>query len=298
MLKLGIIGASEGNGHPYSWSAIINGYSPEVMKSCEYPSIPDYLGARKWPDDRLTGAQVTHIWTQSKNISQKIANASLIPNIVDSPQDMIGLVDGVLLARDDAKNHLFFAKDFIDAGIPIYIDKPIALNKEDLEELYKLEKYDGQIFSCSPLRFSPEFQFTEIDRGNIGEIKYIYATTPKTWEKYSVHIIDPIINIIGVPKTIRAIKRMKLGSAVFVRYTINESLQIDLVAFGDLSPSPLEINFYGVYGHKKMEFMDSFSAFKNTLHEFLNGINNSITKTTRQHNSAVVEMIEFGQSDE
>jgi len=29
MLKLGVIGMSEGNGHPYSWSAIINGQSDE-----------------------------------------------------------------------------------------------------------------------------------------------------------------------------------------------------------------------------------------------------------------------------
>jgi hypothetical protein len=28
-IKLGIIGASKGNGHPYSWSAIFNGYDAQ-----------------------------------------------------------------------------------------------------------------------------------------------------------------------------------------------------------------------------------------------------------------------------
>ena len=28
-IRLGIIGMTEGNGHPYSWSAIFNGYNPE-----------------------------------------------------------------------------------------------------------------------------------------------------------------------------------------------------------------------------------------------------------------------------
>ena len=60
MLKLGIIGLSEGNGHPYSWSAIINGsYAPEIMAECGYPTIPAYLGANK--DTLGIGdTQVTH----------------------------------------------------------------------------------------------------------------------------------------------------------------------------------------------------------------------------------------------
>ena len=31
MIKIGIIGTSEGNGHPYSFSAIINGYDDKNM---------------------------------------------------------------------------------------------------------------------------------------------------------------------------------------------------------------------------------------------------------------------------
>ena len=42
MLRLGIIGISEGNGHPYSWSAIFNGYNHEYAQDCPFPVIPDY----------------------------------------------------------------------------------------------------------------------------------------------------------------------------------------------------------------------------------------------------------------
>ena len=40
-LRLGVLGLSEGNGHPYSWSAIFNGYDPQAMASCPFPDIPD-----------------------------------------------------------------------------------------------------------------------------------------------------------------------------------------------------------------------------------------------------------------
>ena len=106
MLQLGMMGMSPGNGHPYSWSAIINGdYDEKAMANCGYAGIPVYLAANR---DTLgiEGAQVTHVWTQDQTISMHIAAASKIDTIVAHPEDMIGKVDAVLLARDDPENYL------------------------------------------------------------------------------------------------------------------------------------------------------------------------------------------------
>ena len=43
-LRLAMLGMVPGNGHPYSWSAIFNGYDPQEMANCPYPAIPQYLG--------------------------------------------------------------------------------------------------------------------------------------------------------------------------------------------------------------------------------------------------------------
>ena len=42
-LRLAMLGMVDGNGHPYSWSAMFNGYDPEVMADCPYAGIPEYL---------------------------------------------------------------------------------------------------------------------------------------------------------------------------------------------------------------------------------------------------------------
>ena len=55
-LKIGIIGSSPGNGHPYSWSAIINGYDEKHMKMCPFPVIPKYLANEKWPESMIKNA--------------------------------------------------------------------------------------------------------------------------------------------------------------------------------------------------------------------------------------------------
>ena len=97
-IKLGVLGLSEGNGHPYSWSAIINGYNPEVMESCGFPVIPRYLEQQKWPESRIKGARVVSVWTQDQALSQKLAEATKISKVALNPEAMIGEVDAILLA--------------------------------------------------------------------------------------------------------------------------------------------------------------------------------------------------------
>ena len=83
-IKLGIIGMSEGNGHPYSWSAICNGFESNYMQECPFPVIPEYLSKEKYPDNFIKDAEVTHIWTQKREYSEHIAKAAKISNIVDN----------------------------------------------------------------------------------------------------------------------------------------------------------------------------------------------------------------------
>ena len=62
-IRLAMLGMIEGNGHPYSWSAIINGqYDAEIMRDCGYPVIPEYLGAQAPEALGIPGAKVTHVW--------------------------------------------------------------------------------------------------------------------------------------------------------------------------------------------------------------------------------------------
>ena len=82
-INLGIIGLSEGNGHPYSWSSIFNSYDKSLMENCGFPVIPRYLERHLFPQVCIREAQVTHIWTQSKEISAHISNTCFIEKICD-----------------------------------------------------------------------------------------------------------------------------------------------------------------------------------------------------------------------
>ena len=158
-LKLGLIGMSYGNGHPYSWAAIFNGYDKDKMELCPFKSIPEYLKKETYPDNFLTEyGKVTHIWTQDPIISKQIAEASNIPKTCEHFEEMIGYIDALLLARDDAENHFIYAHKFLSEGIPVYIDKPFALNAASANKLWNTTSFEDQIFTCSALQFAKEFQ--------------------------------------------------------------------------------------------------------------------------------------------
>lgn len=296
-LRLGIIGSSEGNGHPYSWSAIFNGYDALAMEECGYPVIPRYLEQQSWPDCRIDGAKVVAIWTQDLEQSHHIAKASCIDQVMHDYSDMIGCVDAVLLARDDAENHLKYAEPFLRAGLPIYIDKPIALSIANLQALYDLEQYSGQIFTCSALRFSQNLILTEVDKEALGQIRQITAFTPKSWQKYAVHIIEPVLNMLpkgDVPIEIVSPLKGDSGDdsgSLIVRW--QSGIQTNFFALGD-GQTPLSIRVSGEKSWKDLNFTDSFSAFKSALQAFVSGINNSEVASKKSFNVQVVELLERG----
>lgn len=295
-LKLGVIGSSEGNGHPYSWSAIFNGYDAAAMEKCGYPVIPRYLEQQDWPASQINGARVTAVWTQDIALSRHIAKAAKIEHVVTCYIDMIGRVDAVLLARDDAENHLRFAEPFLRQGIPIYIDKPIALSIDNLEKLYELEQYAGQIFTCSALRYSKQLVLTRADRQSLGDIKQIAAFTPKSWFKYAVHIIEPVLNLLPegdepVEMTAPATNRQDSSGSLKVRWS--SGIQTSFFALGEVQ-TPIFIRVFGMHGWKDFTFTDSFSAFKAALQDFIQGISDQKVMSDRAFNTTVVQLLERG----
>ena len=89
IIKIGIIGMSAGNAHPYSWSSIINGlFDADEISNMGYPAVSAYLNANK---DTLgiNGSKVNFVWTQDKQLSESIARSSGIENIANYPEEMI-----------------------------------------------------------------------------------------------------------------------------------------------------------------------------------------------------------------
>lgn len=294
MTKLGIIGMSEGNGHPYSWSAIINGYDHEAMASCPFSVIPDYLGKEKYPDNFIEGSEVTHIWTQDPDMSEHTAKAAKIEHIVKNSTDMIGQVDAILHARDDYQNHKKFTRPFIEAGLPIYIDKPLANSVAEAEKIFSLQKREDQIFTCSALRYSRELEHL---KPRVQNIVSITAHTPKSWSLYSIHIINPVVGLLGNQHTYDFVEKKVDDEKVTLkaRYqNVDLTFQSAGIAEGTIN---LTITFTDGTT-ENIIIKDMFYAFRSALEQFLLQAQTGKASITKEETMACIGLIEMGKDND
>ena len=284
---------SEGNGHPYSWSAIFNGYDPEYMKDCPFPVIYDYLSKQNFPKDSLAHlANVTYVWTQNKSISEHIAKASKIENVCESMEDMIGNIDAVLLARDDGENHYEMALPFLKAGLPVFIDKPFALSVSDANKMIVAQQNENQIFTCSSLRFAKELILTGEEKNTIGNIKFVEGSVMKKWSTYAIHILEPLISQLperGKLLDVKSIKNSEIHQVLINWANVSGYLKVT----GN-TPVPLEIKFFGDKSSVTKTFFDSFNAFKSSLNCFIKVITNEAENFNREETLEIINIIEKG----
>lgn len=296
-LRLGVVGLSEGNGHPYSWSAIFNGYDKEAMENCGFPVIPRYLERQSFPDDAIRDAKVTHVWTQDAALSAHVARASRIPHISSRFDDMLEAVDAVLLARDDAGTHFEFAAPVLDAGLPIYIDKPIALSQAELERLYERQKYPGQIFTCSALRYAAELRLDEKARAKVGGIRALHAVTPKDWDRYAVHVIEPALAILGEQGRVADAQASATdGGGAELAVLWESGVRARFSAMGSGVCSPLSLRVMGDRGWLDLHFHDTYAAFRAALDDFVRGIRAKDVRADPGFVQRVVGLIERGRA--
>lgn len=273
MMKLGVIGLSEGNGHPYSWSAIINGkYDKKAMDDCGFAGIPLYLAANQ---DTLgiDGACVTHVWTQDERTSKHIARASKIENVVDHMEKMIGQVDAVLLARDDPENHVAMAKPFLDANVPIFIDKPLAITTKDLDYFVEQNAAGKFLMSCSSLRYADENSAVTPGLGTLGKIELLTAVGKKDWTKYGIHMLEAVFALLGDPKAVSVKHISKSGKdIVYVEFETGTVATVHL--FHDIAPT-FQVSIFGQDGWRMIEYKNWYAMFRNNLIEFIRSVRQS-----------------------
>ncbi len=265
--SIGIIGLSEGNGHPFSYSSIINGYSPEGLAASGWPGIYEYVRRRHASEFGLGDWKITHAWTQDPESTKKLCAACRIPNGVGDYREFLGKVDAVIVARDDFELHYEMARPFLEAGLPVFIDKPLSV---DVEELRAFKPYleKGQLMSCSGMRFARELDEPRADLASYGRLKLIRGAIVLSWEKYGVHLLEAVLGMTPAHAvSVRMLPTEHASAAVL--FDDGVLLQID--AMGDCARS-FHVEIFGTHRTGAFDIFDNFSMFRRMLWEFLDSI--------------------------
>jgi predicted dehydrogenase len=269
-MKIGIIGMSPGNAHPYSWSAIINGrFDAGEINRVGYPAVSAYLEANKQTLG-IHGVKVTCVWSQSEEISQSIARTAGIEHIAGSLEEMARQVDAVILSRDDAENHVAMARPFIDAGIPIFIDKPLALSIPELAYFSNEYARGKIIMSCSSMRYAGECMVVRQELASLGKLELATAVGKKDWNKYGVHLLEALCSALDDPCPVSVRHAGQQGRDI-VLITFGNGLQAVVSLFRDIAPT-FQLSLFGQEGWRLADIKNSYSMFRDSIIEFIRSV--------------------------
>lgn len=197
MRRIGIVGSD--NSHAVAYSRLIN-------------------------RERVVGdaAEVVAIWGQELARTAEVAALGAIPRIVPAVTDLIGEVELVFVVDRHGDLHPDHALPFLEAGIPTYVDKPLAISLADCRRTIAAARRAGAwLTSMSSLRITPETEALARQLPALGEIRAVQLAGPADPASihgglffYATHTIEIALRLLG--DDLEEIRAHRVGQTLVV----------------------------------------------------------------------------------
>ena len=184
MFRIGILGSD--NSHADRFSEIINRGDHAMY-------LPD------------TGAQVVAIWGQEPERTRQVAENGQIESIVPAPEVMLGQVDAIFCVTRHGGLHRELVTPYLEAGVPVFVDKPLAVDPDDARALVRLaQTKDVPLISFSAVRFATAMQAFAQECAALGGVRVGSYSGPASRHSpyggiifYAIHSIEMMLTIQG-----------------------------------------------------------------------------------------------------
>ena len=292
-IKLAMLGMTEGNGHPYSWSIIINGrYNAEALAKCPYAAIIDYISKQPKNTLGIQDVEVSHVWTDNPEDAKLVAKVAEIENIVEDPKDVIGQVDAVLVATDIGSEHVERCKPFVEANVPIFVDKPLCDNFTDLKIFQQWIDEGKPIISSSAMRYCKEYEPYHQSTYELGDLRYINVTMAKSWEKYGIHALETLYPIVGPGFT--SIQNLGDKDRNIVHLHHSKGIDINIANVFDMIGGFGLVSLVGTKSGIQIKSNDTFYAFKKQLESYVHYLRTGVKPVPWEETKELMKLVAAG----
>ncbi|NOZ21899.1 MAG: Gfo/Idh/MocA family oxidoreductase [Planctomycetes bacterium] len=162
MIRLGFV-AGSGFYHAVQFAKMFNGFNEEFKDLDPCGGSP--------PMAEIDGAQVVKVFDEDRQAAENLAKFANIPEVVDSLDDVVEGVDAVYIGDDLTLTQYKYASTFIERGMPIFIDKPLADNFDAAREIVDLARNKNcLVMSSSALKYAKEVEPIQNGEEDIGDI--------------------------------------------------------------------------------------------------------------------------------
>jgi predicted dehydrogenase len=189
-LRIGIIGCD--TSHCVEFTARLNdpshpGHVPGARVVAAYPTMsPDM----PWSRDRAAAFV--------KELQEKRG-----VRLVTSIDALLAECDAILLCSLDGRPHPEQARPVLEAGKPVFVDKPVAASVRKIRELHRLAAQTGTpMFGASAMRFYPGI--LEVAAADVGPVRGAISYGPAPIEPshpdlffYGIHPTEALFTVLG-----------------------------------------------------------------------------------------------------
>lgn len=117
---------------------------------------------------------------------------------VDEISEMVDKVDMGFVHSCNWEKHLDLAMPFIEAGKPVFIDKPLVGSVQDIKRVRELVAKGAVIYGASSCRYVDDIQnFVNMPKETKGDIASIYCTVGVNEFDYAIHAVEILSTIAG-----------------------------------------------------------------------------------------------------
>ncbi|TCC27046.1 Gfo/Idh/MocA family protein [Kribbella speibonae] len=154
--------------------------------------------------------------------NRKLAAAGGITQIVPTSGELLGSVDALIATNRDGALHREHAVPFLEAGLPVWVDKPLAASTADARAILDASRRSGApVTSYSAVRWVADADV--LAAASVGELQAVTVTGPADPDSeysgiffYGIHAADLAQRLApGEPGPVTA---ERVGSTVVVRY--------------------------------------------------------------------------------
>ncbi len=166
------------------------------------------------PVERELGHEVVGVWdggaVHPEGYAEKFAGEKEIPRVFASLEEMVPEVDCAIIHGCDWDTHIAKARPFVAAGKGVLVDKPMAGNVRDLNQLKEWARQGARVTGGSSLRFCFETRdWLAKPADERGTPDTVLCGCAVDEFNYGIHAYSMLTGILGAG--IRSVKHLSKG---------------------------------------------------------------------------------------
>ncbi|HEY4569836.1 MAG TPA: Gfo/Idh/MocA family oxidoreductase [Kribbella sp.] len=200
-------------------------------------------------------ARVVALVGEDNERNRKLAASGGITQVVPASTELLGSVDALIATNRDGALHREHAVPFLEAGFPVWVDKPLAASTADARAILEAARRGrAPVTSYSAVRWVADADVLAVAAGEVGGLQAVTVTGPADPASeysgiffYGIHAADLAQRLApGEPGPVDV---ERVGSTIVARYRCNDVLvTLQLVKPTDTGRVPFHAELIGRTG--------------------------------------------------